>query len=201
MADSEQYWHLLETLHGRFGRKMNAIAAQDYLDCVEKFDLSILKVVVKQFRKRAKTLPTPEELEKACYSLKNHWEQEQAPAIHVCQYKSALESQYSRSLCTPVSELDASASAAMGWAPMCGWHFACMQAKDAPASSAARMVKHTLEAVREMNKSPSAENEYFLRTLGFNPFDPDPAKKADSSKIREAMGKIVVKMASNSIPL
>lgn len=190
---------MTETLHGVFKsyhRIFDTSYADMWIKALGRFEENIFKRVCEKWVTQQAKPPFLNQLVENCQSLQDYYRQSAAPSITeaVCRYRSDGESQLSRDLCDKVTPADAQASRAQGWGPFCSWHNACAYAKAFPDSTAADMVKTTLLVRKEATSSPAAENELFLRTWGWNPYDTDPRKKDNAAMIRQAMSGIVKNM-------
>jgi hypothetical protein len=197
MGKVEFITEMLHSVFKSYQRTFDQSFADMWIKALGRFEENIVRRVCEKWVSQQLKPPLLSQLVENCKRLEDYMRGKASTqgADTVCRYRSDTESQFSKDLCSKVTPADAQVAAVNGWPSVCGWHFACMQAKTNPEGSAACMVKHALEAMREMKASSGGENEYFLKTLGFNPFDPDPQKKEDAGRIREAMAKVFINVS------
>lgn len=178
-----RHYELVRILHERFGKKINNLAMEDYMDVVEKFPVDLVSMVVKEVRKSAKSMPTPGELEQACIGKKSYFESKTptSPADLICRYFDPVETDLSKSLCQKFDGDWAEVSISQLGKAICPWHQDVMHAKAFPDSMAAIRVKHDLENAKL--KEQSGEEDFFRHVFGFNPL-------REKGKAREFLANI-----------
>lgn len=169
MRDNVVY-ALVSQLHQRFNRKINDLAADDYMDVLGKYPLDIVKIAIKNIRKREKTLPTPMEVGQYCKEITSYFEKKDPlPSELVCKYQEQGESEISRKLCVQVTQQDIDAARVQGWETVCAWHYSILYAEVFPDSIMARMLEQTLKDRKQASSWDGGELEIFGETIGFDP--------------------------------